>query len=359
MASKTIQVKSLRAAPFEVVYKEMIAEFGIIFEKKVINVVDQQGNELDDDYVLTEAERNKALDDLRVKLDGNLIGPYSEERHKIVDRFIKSFSSHESPGVDYNLCLAFFDCLLDKSFTRFDQSGGKGHPFSNFDLSQLLPVISQRSPNLQSLGLSFAAPELVTTSMPILPTSLNTFKMMTSLSLSCDWDAPIEIDFLSFFKWLGESCPKLICFKLSDRVVVRFKLECMLSLVLGKKRDLLPQQLVDKLKDYHSTGATHLQFTPESVTPICSTLQQLKLGMMLSPESTAFVFRHFSNLQKFSSSDSVGEALLLLHEQQQQYITPEPPSERSSLELGHIKWTLNAPFRGILNPHSFLCNWLI
>jgi hypothetical protein len=92
-----------------------------------------------------------------VKLDENLIGSYSEERQKMVDRFIKSHMGLEPSQINYNLCLAFFDCVPDQSFTRFYLNLGEGkfdHPFKEFNPLELLPVISQRSPDLQSLELS-------------------------------------------------------------------------------------------------------------------------------------------------------------------------------------------------------------
>ena len=134
MAPRIVQEKTLRESAFEEVYKELNAEFEVIFQKKENNVTnvddDSQGppakvrrNESTEDYILTQVERTKALNDLRQKLDENLIGPYSEERQKIVDRFISSHSSLKPSEVDYNLCLSFFACLLDKSFTSLDFTG--------------------------------------------------------------------------------------------------------------------------------------------------------------------------------------------------------------------------------------------
>ena len=158
---------TLRKLAYEVVYQEIKAEFDVIFqnkEKKSINVTDDDDvllgpptAEDESNYVLSQLERNKALDDLRGKLDENLIGQYSEERHKIVDRFIRDHYSCNPFEVDYNLCLAFLNCLLDDSFINFDLHKERGiyHPFHSFNPSKLLAIISQRSPHLQSLSLSF------------------------------------------------------------------------------------------------------------------------------------------------------------------------------------------------------------
>ena len=360
MAPRIVKVKTLRESAFEEVYKELNAEFEVIFQKKENNVTnvddDSQGpptkvrrNESTEDYILTQVERTKALNDLRQKLDENLIGPYSEERHKIVDRFISSHSSLKPSEVDYNGSLAFFDCLLDKSFTKFDLTGDEElfNLFSCFNPSELLTVMTQQSPDLQSLGLSFDTRGLVATNVvvPALCTNLKTFQLLTSLSLSFPLTL-IGIDFLPFFASLGESCPKLIKLHI-DGIEIEF--HHLLALVLGKKRELLPQHFVDQL-DADPSSLAHLQFTPQSVAPIFSTLQQLNVlsEFGFNPIHGAFILRHFSKLQQ--SVDVCGEVVRILHQQQQQLdVTSESTTfQRSSEELGLIEWTVNAPFHGSL-----------
>ena len=164
MAPKILQVKRLGEVAFDVVYQQLVAEFQVIFQHEERSDVDDskgppakvRRTELSYDYVLTQAERDRALYDLRQKLDENLIGPYSEERHKIVDRFVKSCSSHRPSDIDNSLCLQFFNCLLDKSFQSFNLTRGIiNHPFVHIGAISLLSVISQHSPDLESLTLSF------------------------------------------------------------------------------------------------------------------------------------------------------------------------------------------------------------
>ena len=305
-------MKTLQEFSFEAVYQEIISQFDVIFqkEKKLTNVTDDsQGPaptlavELSDEmYVLSQKERNKALDNIRFKLDDSLIGPYSEERQNIVDRFIKSYSNNWPSRVDYNLCLAFFKCLLDQSFTKFNLTGGEEvyHPFNHFNPVELLPVISQRSPDLQSL--SFVTSELVTeTLIPTVCNSLKTFKLLTSLNLSCFIACPSQFmtwtDYLPFFAALGDSCPNLICLNVGGRIHVG--LDHLVALVLGNKRKLFPQLLIDRYNAHHwgddSAFITHLQFARESVTPVCSTLEQLNIHI-LNHEKVAFVLRHLTKL---------------------------------------------------------------
>jgi hypothetical protein len=391
-----VKVKTLREFAFETVFQELISEFGVIFRKQqnksgsnaTIETDDSQrplmvpadaaDDELSDDcYVLTKAARDKALKDLRLKLDENLIGPYSTQRKRIVDRFIEDHNNRNPSEVDYNLCLAFLNCLLDKSFTSFDltvreerKSDGHfinyrretkevRHPFAYLNPSELLQVISQQSPDLESLGLCFSTcgldgagdiiEPLVTTLVPTLCAYFKTFKCLLRLNLTCHRSS---IDFLSFFTSLGESCPKLIRLDLSGDS--SFSLKHLSALILGKKHGLLPQQLVDQF-DASDSLVAHLQFTPQSVTPICSSLQQLNVnckGGLFRKHEVAFILRHFPKLQTFTAfiTYSLAEAVHLLHKQQQeQNSTKEATNtyQQSSEELGLIEWTVNAPFHGI------------
>ena len=79
----------------------------------------------------------------------------------------------------------------------------KEHPFYHFNPSKLLAVISQRSPDLQSLWLSFYnSSRLVATNLvPALWTNLKTFQHLTSLRLSCPSTLGIVIIFLSLLHW--------------------------------------------------------------------------------------------------------------------------------------------------------------
>ena len=129
-----------------------------------------------------------------------------------------------------------------------------------------------------------------------------------------------------------------------------------------------------------------MQFSPESLTPICSSLQRFTYGFKVlffstglkrirrprsrlpSRADSAFVFRHFPQLKEFDPCkeidyeyrsplnypansikviglNSSSRALPLLYEQQQ-IETNGMSGKNSSEQLGRIKWTLNAPFHG-------------
>ena len=364
MARKLFKVKTLRNFAFEVVYRELILDFDFIFRKEKRNTAtfvdwNQQSRPLakvsrtdfSQDYVLSQAIRNKAVDGIKKKLDENLIGKYSEERKQIVNRFVKNYRNVYQFDVDFNLCLAFLMCLLDETFIEFDLTGGEEeyHPFKHFDPSELLPVISERSPNLKFIRLSFASLELVASLIPTLCTSLLTFKCLTSLCLTSPWAIRIVIDSLPLFSSLGESCPNLIRLQLAGYLSIFFKFEHLLALVLGKKINLVPQQLILQL-NANQYSLAQLQFTPQSVTPMCSSIQQLEV-YGLSKEQAAFALRHFPKLQKCQTKyleGGDGEAVRLLHQQQKQSnLIHSTTCHEFSESMGFIEWTLNAPFYGI------------
>jgi hypothetical protein len=139
---------------------------------------------------------------------------------------------------------------------------------------------------------------------------------------------------------------------------VFFGINQLFALVLGSKRDLLPQQLLDQIVANHSS-IFHLQFSDSSLSPICSTLQQLALSSTsfynLNEQTFVFLLRHFPKLQKYQVGllSSILKPLQLLHEQNQQQqlnirnLTPPATSQVSSEELGLVlQWTVNSPFQG-------------
>ena len=191
-------------------------------------------------------------------------------------------------------------------------------------------------------------------------TSLKSFKLLTSFSFSSEAPTHVTIDFLPLFTSLGDTCQKLISLEFNgDYNSQKLNVDYLLALVLGKKQDLFPQQLYDQLKTdnfllHPNSPLAHLQFTPESVTPICSTLQQLDIHGLRACEM-AFVLRHFPQLRKCPFNGQTCEALHLLHKQQQQppKISSLSTSQRSSEDRDIVRWNLNAPFQGTV---CFLTN---
>ena len=148
----------------------------------------------DDGYLLTRSERDEALKELRKKPDYYLIGPFSKERQQFVDHFITSLYSCHPTQFNQDLCLAFFNCLLDKSFTSFNLFTGEemDPPFITMDIFKLLPVISQRCPDLKALGLIRDFPYFV--SFKTLSKLLQGFNCLTSLTLIFPWTFNLQLD---------------------------------------------------------------------------------------------------------------------------------------------------------------------
>ena len=218
-----------------------------------------------EEYQLTKEERDKAVKEMRKKSDHYLIGPFSVERQQFVDRLVNSYNNYRPVSdFDQNLCLAFFNCLLDGDTKSFNLTGEESHHlFQQLDPVQLLPIISQRCPNLQVLNLSFGYG--VASHLPFPSTFgslLKTIKHLTSLKL--DWNHTVTADgadevFLEFFTLLGESFTELVHLELVGKIP--FGLEQLLALVLGKRRSLIPQQLLDQLR-FGKSSVAHLQFSP-------------------------------------------------------------------------------------------------
>ena len=162
MSLKIVKTGSLRGLAKEAVFLSIISEFEFIFQRKHrIRDADVESqcqstieiDESSEDYLLNQKERDKALEELRKKLDHYLIGPFSQDRQEFVDRFIESHSCANAINTD--LCLAFFNCLLDNNFTQFNLSGRTKHwhRLHVIEILDLLPVITKRCPDLKTLCL--------------------------------------------------------------------------------------------------------------------------------------------------------------------------------------------------------------
>ena len=356
MALKSTRMKSLRVLAAEANYQAIISEFSFIFKKetKSDDVAVEATSEAD--YCLSKKKRDKALKDVRENLDEFLIGPFSRQRQLIVDRFISSCSSpisSSSRPFNPDLFLAFFNCLLDVSFTTFNLTAEEEDcPFQSIiDPLELLGIVSQRCPKLQSLSLCFGTCEKVVPFIPTLIDLLLRFEHLTSLKLSFTWSSyskdyyPEGTDFLSFFTALGVACPKLINLDLDGDIPVESRQ--LLALVLGSKYDQLTRRLHDQLTA--DDVFTYLQFSAQSLSPICSTLERLQTsrccGIRLSKQAAAFTLRHFANLKECPFILSTAEAVNLLYKHQ---MWPIGIPVTWSSEHDFVQWTVNASFHGII-----------
>ena len=144
---------------------------------------------------------------------------------------------------------------------------------------------------------------------------LSNMNNLTTLNLSCVCQ-PDDLP-LAFFKSLGSSCPQLTHLELEH---FPFGIRQLFALMFGSKDALIPQFF--KTQPRGSAGQIHrFQFTPESLTPICSSLKTFKnkrplvidddeeeeeeeegLCILGNTSTLAFILRHFLKLVKFEQT---------------------------------------------------------
>lgn len=358
-SKEKVGVKSLLDLAVEPIYEDIISKLLLIFASE------SRQESSEDDGV--ELDKDAMVENIRKTF--YKVGTCSQMRQKLVDLFIKKFLSPLGDDVVHRICLEFYNCILNESFNTFDNNAiVPGHPLERIDPVKLLRVVSQRSPTIETLKLylhfpvrCLAAPSDICQHSPN-PETLrfclfcdraiffdSTFGRMFSklehlTSLTLSWEAAGD-DCVSFFEALGESCPKLTHLQLE--CVFSFGIHQLLALMLGRKRLLLPQELIDQLSS--GSVVTNLQFSPQSLTPICSSLQRFKsCSRPVSFLSLAFLYRHFSQLHEWvhgSSSFDMLQILRLLEQHKTSGISIA--AQNSSEDLGLLQWTLNAPFQSI------------
>ena len=296
-------------------------------------------------------KREEAIQKIRGWLDEFLVGSYSRFRYQIVEHFIESYNICSTDKVNYDLCLAFFNCLLDESFVNFNLTGGsKYHPFQLIEPVQLMKVICERSPNIKILNLSFGFCDTAMefdSSFVVLLSSLKSLLSFTLHWKPQDW----MTDFGPLFISLGNM--RLTCLELGGKIPLTGR--WLMFLMLGNRSEFLPENLRPHQIEL-DTQIPLLQFTQESLTPICSSLRRLKHNgldvISLETKCLALLLRHFVQLQKFEYDVAYqdvfqGKTVQLLYEQKHPTIEVVSTSEeRSSAELGCIQWNLNAKFHG-------------
>ena len=301
--------------------------------------------------------RENYVEGIRIRLGDNLVGSSFQIRHQLVQRFLSEVT--DNTGWSSDTILSFLDSILDETFSKLDfiaKEEEDYHPLALVDPVKLLKVFARRSPLINKLKLCFGLPRRSVPFKPIIGQMLAAFKNLTSLSL--DWKTT-DRSCLLFFTALGDSCPKLITLKLLGDLP--FGIQQVLALMLGKKRELLPQDFLEEIGGEESLA--EVQFAPESLTPICHSLKSiehinsgdcLNTAFCSIAASVAFILRHFRQLQTWEDSKQdakiLGAVVQLLHQQQQRWavgIKSSKQQSRMSIQLGLIQWAVNVPFSGI------------
>ena len=296
--------------------------------------------------------REHLVGEIRTRLSEYLVSSYSQIRHRLVQQFLSKVYRAEWSA---DIILSFLDCLLDESFTNCGFIGKEDqndHPFVLVDSVKLLKVLGHRSPLIHTLELTFGLPKKSVPFKPIIGQMLAAFKNLTSLSL--DWKTT-DRSCLLFYEALGDSCPNLITLQLLGHLP--FGIQQVLALMLGKKQELLPQHFLEEIGD--EDALAELQFTPESLTPICNSLKTMKhinSAGCLNPvycstvASVAFILRHFRQLEKWEDSkQTVGILSAVVQLLHQQFMAPScsyNQQQTMTKTSGLIKWTMAVPFSG-------------
>ena len=285
------------------------------------------------------------IDNIREYLDEYLVGEvYSEVRRKLVNNFQLFYNAicnkKDSTGFPAQLYKVFLDCFVDDSFKQFATPSELCEP-SSF----VVETIGRRSKRLETLHWTSVAPGLPVTSAHQL---LGCFTQLTKLKLS--WNDVTFPDSTLFLSTLGESCPNLKQLNIKSLPV---GIPQLLALMFGPRLDLIRQSWRVENEEIRSELHKY-QFSKESLTPVCSSLQQLKVNwvdweddcLWDNSSTVAFVLRHFPQLRKLSKcchqhANFASSAVCLL------YKTTHGDAVATAQALGFIEWTVNAPFSGI------------
>ena len=287
---------------------------------------------------------------VKAQLDEYLVSWYSHLRPQLIEHFIhNNYKDYESHSHFWShVCLSFFESVLDQSFTSLNLTAVKQDSLLCLsNPTQLLEIITRCSPLLQELNFTFCSPEEAPAVDQRFGLPLGTLTHLTSLTLLFQTTGKC----LDFFTSLGQSCPQLVTLRVGK---VPFGVEQVLALVLGSKRALLPPAFpkdVEKLAD--------VQFSPNSVSPICNSLKKLCFDCDDDePCSTIFLLRHIKNMQIWKNCwcERQEETQIILKWLQKKSARKSPrllqkmkTTTASSSEdmMSSIQWTYDSPFSGM------------
>ena len=316
---------------------------------------------------------------IRAQLDEYLVGSYSQVRHDLIKKLIQTHfcsSSQFNCQDKQKLVLSFLDSVLDNSFYGLDLSGSaitiddglaiicfettKIPPLPLTEPALLLEIVAHRSPLLKTLDFAFTLPSQTAALGPLFGLQLGKLVNLTSLCLSLKTtDSCIDL-FIS----LGQSLSQLASLHLAQ---LPFGTDQLLALILGSKHSLLPLNFSTQ-----AAKLLDLQFTPESTSPICSSLKQLILECDQSTgyfcqyklPLIALVYRHFTQMENYGLknckhlilfANPLSPVFQQLHTKQKINIgNRKSPrllekniTTKSCKELGLLQWIVDAPFNGI------------
>jgi hypothetical protein len=147
---------------------------------------------------------------------------------------------------------------------------------------KFLPVhvtetIAHNSPTLPSFSFKFLQwqSDPSRASQELFSKSFLNLKNLTSLNIS-GWGSTGDLS--PFFTHLGCSCSNLASLQLGEEPnnYLSFSFQDLLALVLGEEADIVPHSIRQQLLKAMPTLYV-IQFSKDSVTPICQSLKVLKI----------------------------------------------------------------------------------
>ena len=319
-----------------------------------------------------DMEREK-LEAIKKDMDKYLIGPSNSKlRQEILFKFYEAQSS-KATGLcntveekqqkerDLRISLGVLECIMDDSCQHFHQTGGfVNHLFQELDPVELVTTIIERCPGLQELSLTIGSKE---NPVPFVVTFASLLQHLKGLKiLSITWNhsdaTPVTTyGFEYFFCKLGTILPQLISLEIGG--TIPFRIQELAHLMFGNKEVVIPSNFkVNRICKKKNYEVAHITFTPESLSPICSQLTELKVHLNQGftklkytkhVATLAFMLRNFPHLKRFPQPAKVLDpALKMLRDRQLQSLdTFKPETESWDIpELGTVQCTLNAPFVG-------------
>ena len=350
------KVKSLFELAFVAVYHHVVGQLESQLHLTTVNEgVDtrppKKKKKVDCSRVETKKLNSAAT--VKAQLDEYLVSWYSHLRPRLIQRFIHNYCINHGGLIttDFHtkLHLSFFDSLLDQSVTIFDLTAvRKDYLFRLEDPTQLLEVITKRSPLLRTLNLTFFSHVEAPLVDKRFGQLLGKLTHLTSLTLSFESTSLC----LDFFSSLGECCPQLSSLHLGK---IPFGTDQVLALVLGGKQVLLPPEFPKQTEIL-----ADVQFSPESVSPICNSLKKICYGYEEDKPCPVppviFLLRHIKHLQMWKNGcgKRCGDARIILKWLQKKsarkssrLLQNNKTATISTEGNGSIQWTLDAPFNGI------------
>ena len=341
----------------DLAFKALFQE--IYYQLQYCHEQNELQNALDDSTFASALSLPQQVSNIRDKLGPFLVGPFSDIRKKLIVEFTNGHLCKNPHQVDSDseVCLAFFDCILDDSFKECDASS-KAVATCFPVLNKLLEVLAFRSPKMESVKVQTDNTRMTLEIGQSCVQSLKKFTNLTSLFIN--WTTPY--DGLNFFSSLSDSCPHLSKLDLGK---LCFSISQLFALMFGSKYYQLPGILQPKY--LATSGALHqLEFQQADLTSICSSLKEFecknfcdvverKSEFWADPSAIAFFLRHFRHIQKISHNCLIHQCeakicsgVTKLLEETTTDDSKMTTISFSSESLGFLHLTSNAPFIGIL-----------